>query len=98
MDKANMITLDAYFDEDRFAALMREALDKCFSIGKPVDNDLHYDTHYDPHNVAEAMCWKCGARWIAVHPSATLLKELECPGCHNAGYAFLTGQDIVEDD
>jgi len=50
-----------------------------------------------PHTVAEIMCWKCGARWIAAYPSATLLKDLQCPGCHNAGHAFLTGQDISEE-
>lgn len=89
MDNANKIKLDAYFDKDRFDALMREVIDTCFSIRNPVDND--------PHNVAEAMCWKCGARWIAAYPSATLLKDLECPGCHNAGHAFLTGQDIADE-
>lgn len=53
---------------------------------------------YDPHTVAEAMCWKCGKRWIATFPSATLLKQLECPGCGEVGHAFLTGQDILQGD
>lgn len=55
------------------------------------------DNENDPHTVAEAMCWKCGKRWVAVFHSETLLKELECPGCGEVGYAFLTGQDVVQD-
>lgn len=49
---------------------------------------------YQPHVVRETMCWRCGHRWIAVHPEKTHLKELECPGCHAQGYAFATGQII----
>jgi len=51
---------------------------------------------YMPHTVAEVMCWKCGKRWIAVFPSETLLKHLECSSCGCAGYAFMTGQDIEQ--
>lgn len=51
-----------------------------------------------PHNVFEAMCWKCGKRWIAVAPVGTLLKALECPNCNEQGYAFATGQELAEDD
>ena len=92
MDEANVITMNIEIDEERFADIVRKVVDEHFSFGEPVDDE------YDPHTVAEAMCWKCGARWIAAFPSATLLKELQCPGCHNSGHAFLTGQDIVEDD
>ena len=49
---------------------------------------------YDPHVVAEAMCWKCGHRWIATFPENTLLKQLQCPHCEEQGYAFLTNQDL----
>lgn len=52
---------------------------------------------YQPHEVRETMCWRCGHRWIAVHPEKTLLKELECPGCHAQGYAFATGQTLPND-
>lgn len=51
-----------------------------------------------PHAVFEAMCWRCGKRWIAVAPTCMLLKDLECPNCHEEGFAFKTGQDIVEDE
>lgn len=52
---------------------------------------------YLPHEVRETMCWKCGHRWVAVYPEKTLLKELECPGCHAQGYAFATGQTLPND-
>ena len=51
-----------------------------------------------PHDVFEAMCWRCGGRWIAVVPTETKLKDLECPNCCKQGYAFKTGQDIAEDN
>lgn len=91
MDEAKVITMNIEIDAERFSDVVRKVIDEHFSIGEPVDDE------YDPHTVAEAMCWKCGARWIAAYPSATLLKQLECPGCHNAGYAFLTGQDIEDE-
>lgn len=50
-----------------------------------------------PHLVCEVMCWKCGHRWIAAFPGQTLLKELECPECHEQGFAFGTGQVLPED-
>lgn len=49
-----------------------------------------------PHVTLEVMCWKCGCRWIAVKSENTLLKQLECPECRAVGFAFATGQDIVE--
>ena len=49
-----------------------------------------------PHVTLEAMCWKCGHRWIAVKSEKTLLKQLECPACRAVGFAFATGQDIFE--
>lgn len=52
---------------------------------------------FQPHIVREVMCWRCGHRWIAVHPEHTALKDLECPGCHTQGYAFATGQLIPND-
>ena len=52
---------------------------------------------YMDHTVEEVMCWKCGHRWIAVYPSGTLLKELECPECRNQGFAFSTGQVILNE-
>lgn len=51
---------------------------------------------YMPHVVHEVMCWKCGQRWIAVHPETTLLKDLECPRCGEQGFCFATGQELGE--
>lgn len=60
------------------------------------DNVTELSDH-QPHLTHETMCWRCGHRWIAVHPEKTHLKELECPGCHAQGYAFATGQIIPDD-
>ena len=49
-----------------------------------------------PHEVCEVMCWKCGKRWYAVFPEATILADLECPVCEAHGYAFKTGQTMPE--
>lgn len=49
---------------------------------------------YRPHEVAELVCLKCLKRWIAVYPSSSLLKDLECPKCHESGYAIMTGQEL----
>ena len=46
-----------------------------------------------PHNVAEVICVKCGKRWLAVWPSETWLKDLECENC-GAGFVVKTGQDL----
>lgn len=64
---------------------------------EPVDNVIPIEVN-SPHDVFEAMCWRCGKRWIAVMPTGTNLKDLECPECHKQGYAFLTGQEITEDE
>lgn len=60
------------------------------------DNVVEMSDHL-PHEVRETMCWQCGHRWVAVYPEKTLLKELECPGCHAQGYAFATGQTLPND-
>lgn len=44
------------------------------------------------HRVSEVICVMCWWRWIAVRPVTTLLKDLECPGCHNQGYVIETGE------
>ena len=49
---------------------------------------------YMPHEVQEVICVKCLKRWIAVYKEGTLLKDIECPECHNSGYVIATGQDI----
>ena len=51
-----------------------------------------------PHIVEEVMCVRCFHRWIGVFPKTTLLKELECPQCHNQGYAIATGQILETEE
>lgn len=46
-----------------------------------------------PHNVSEVICVKCGQRWIAVRPTKTRLKDLECSNC-GKGYVIETGEKI----
>lgn len=47
----------------------------------------------NPHKVSEVICVKCCKRWIAVRPTATKLKDLECPNC-GQGYVVETGEEI----
>lgn len=60
--------------------------------------ELHIvsNEEYLPHEVSEVICLKCLHRWIAVYPSQTLLKELECQ-CGEIGFVIKTGQTIPED-
>ena len=44
-----------------------------------------------PHTASEVICVKCGSRWIAVRPTGTLLKDLECTNC-GCGFVIETGQ------
>ena len=48
-----------------------------------------------PHKVSEVICTKCLHRWVAVRPTTTKLKDLECAGCHKQGYVIETGE-VVE--
>lgn len=47
----------------------------------------------EEHTISEVICVKCSRRWIAVRPSVTKLKELECPDC-GAGAVIETGQPL----
>lgn len=51
-----------------------------------------------PHKVSEVICIDCKYRWIAVRPSVTLLKKLECPQCGQQGYVIETGEIINENE
>lgn len=51
-----------------------------------------------PHIVHETICLKCLHRWIVVRPEGSLLIDLECPSCHEQGYAIATGQELEVDD
>lgn len=90
--KKEELKLQIDFDSKKFEGLLDEALSKCMSAGGKTFEKIHGE--YDPHVVAEAMCWKCGHRWIATFPENTLLKQLQCPHCEEQGYAFLTNQDL----
>lgn len=90
--KKEELKLQVDFDSEKFEGLLDEALSKCMSIGGKTFERIH--AARDPHIVAEAMCWKCGHRWIATFPENTLLKQLQCPHCEEQGFAFLTNQDL----
>lgn len=47
-----------------------------------------------PAKVSVVICLKCLKRWVAVRPLATRLIDLECPQCHEQGFAIETGEDI----
>ena len=49
---------------------------------------------YRQHKVSEVICVKCGKRWLAVRPSDTRLKDIECPQCHRHGFVIETGEEI----
>lgn len=50
------------------------------------------------HKVSEVICVNCKHRWIAVRPTVTMLKNLECPKCHRQGFVIETGEIIDEED
>ena len=51
---------------------------------------------HEPHITHEVICIGCWYRWIAIHPLATLLKQLECPGCRVQGFVICTGQHLEQ--
>lgn len=51
-----------------------------------------------PHKVSEVICIDCKYRWIAVRPTGTLLKKLECPQCGQQGYVIETGEEINKNE
>lgn len=56
------------------------------------DEEIAYD-------VSEVMCCKCFERWIAVRPTLTMLKDMECPRCKFTGAVIETGQEFyLEED
>ena len=46
-----------------------------------------------PHKASEVICVKCGQRWLAVRPSVTKLKDLECSVC-GRGFVIETGEGM----
>ena len=59
--------------------------------------EIVYSEENLPHEVCEVVCLKCLHRWIAVYPTQTLLKDLECQ-CGCKGFVIKTGQTINYDD
>lgn len=51
-----------------------------------------------PHKVSEVVCINCKYRWIAVRPTNTLLKNLECPQCKQQSYIIETGVVINKNE
>jgi len=50
-----------------------------------------------PHQASEVVCLKCLSRWIAVRPTTTQLRQLECQNC-GQGYVIETGELIYPAD
>lgn len=50
------------------------------------------------HKVSEVICVNCKHRWIAVRPTATILKYIECPQCHRQGFVIETGEVFEEEE
>ena len=46
----------------------------------------------------QVICVRCCLRWIDVRPEGTLLKNLECPECGQAGGVIETGEEIDDQD
>lgn len=105
MDKEKLIA--AYMKEyemTREAAEKRaentlEAIKKLYLEEKDVSDAEDTEESWD---ISEVLCCKCFERWIAVRPSVTLLKDLECPRCKFTGAVVETGQELyyeeIEDD
>lgn len=45
-------------------------------------------------DVSEVICVKCLERWIAVRPTNTMLKDIECSRCKYTGSIIETGQEF----
>ena len=50
------------------------------------------------HKVSQVICLSCFRRWIAARPIDTRLDELECPDCHQQGFAIETGETSVAEE
>ncbi len=44
-----------------------------------------------PHRTAEVICLRCMHRYQAVWPTATPMKDLECPNCERIGFIIGAG-------
>ena len=101
MDKEKLII--AYmkeFDLPREVAEQRadDAIAKIEELNKPeevADEEDDVEIFWD---VSEVMCCKCFERWIAVRPSVTMLKNIQCPRCSFTGAVIETGQEFYTEE
>lgn len=47
-----------------------------------------------PHKVSIVICLKCYKRWMALRPEETLLQDIQCPQCREAGFVIETGEEF----
>lgn len=97
MDKEKLII--AYmkeFDLDRETAEKRAdaAIAKIEELNKPTEEVVNEDEEEIFWDISEVMCCKCFERWIAVRPSDTMLKDIQCPRCSYTGAVIETGQEF----
>lgn len=101
MDKEKLII--AYmkeFDLPREVAEERaeKAIAQIEALNKPEDTAVEEDDEEMFWDVSEVMCCRCFERWIAVRPSITMLKDIQCPRCSFTGAVIETGQEFYLDD
>ena len=75
-------------------------LDCPFEPAEPVipgaESSGVFHTPPNSYTVAECICLMCLKRFIDVRPEGLLLKDMECPGCHQVGYIIETGEYLTE--
>ena len=70
-----------------------------FEPAEPVDvSAVAAEVKKESFEVAEMVCLMCLKRFIDVRPVGTLLKNLECPGCHKTGFIIETGEYMTENN
>lgn len=55
---------------------------------------INWEMVGEGYYVHEAICVKCGYRFILVRPKELLLKDCECDSCGLKGFIIKTGQEI----
>lgn len=48
--------------------------------------------------VSQVICLRCFRRWISARPIETELACLECPDCHEKGFAIETGETGIAEE
>lgn len=52
----------------------------------------------EPHEVSELICVRCFYRYIGVYHDNSLLRNMICPKCGQAGAIIKTGQSLQKGD